>query len=238
MNVCVLMTVYLDPYGKKGEYFLRRAIESVLCQTCGAFRFLIMQDGPGPRIADIVHSYKDGRVEFHVTPDHIGLTDTLNISLPLITESYILRQDADDVSHPHRLGILLDHMQKDASVGAIGCNYGVLNEVNEHYVTNGSDPEKILREKGLSNLAGTIAGGGAMLRTEAVKRVGGWKYQYAQDFYMWVALRKAGYRVVSVKDTFYWYRVHRGQVSQIERETQKRCHQQIVEKECRGWHGG
>lgn len=230
-TICALMTVYLDPYGKKGEYFLRRAIESILCQTWGVFRFLIMQDGPcGSKFnsAEIVNSYQDGRVDYHITPEHIGLTESLNLALPLITEDYILRQDADDISHPRRLFKLLTEINKDPMIGAIGCNYGILNEQNEHMITNGSDPQKVK----LSDLAGTIAGGGSMLRTEAVKKVGGWKYEYAQDVYMWVMLRKAGYQICSVKETLYWYRTHKGQISQAKREQQKRCHQEIIKKEC------
>jgi len=228
VKVCILMTAYLDPYGKRAEYYLRRAIESILSQTYRDYKFCIVNDADHERVVQIASSYYDDRIVYIQNHKTIGLTASLNKALQYTEVPYILRQDADDVSHPQRLEKLLDVIEKDSTIGALGDNYGVLDQYGEVRHINGANPEIVP----LSGLAGTIAGAGSILRTEAVKKVGGWKYEYAQDFYMWVVLKKAGYKIKTLQDTLYYYRQHPGQISQAKRDRQKWCHQEIIEKEC------
>ncbi len=228
-EVCILMSVHLRPYGKAGELYLRQAIESNLCQTDRYFRFLIVIDGSDNNAERVISSYADERIEVIWKGENTGLTDSLNRGLREINEPFILRMDADDISHPQRLEKLIVPMRQHDSIGAIGDNYGVIDDMNRLYHINTADPSKLAIEK----LAGTIAGGGALLRTEAVKKVGGWKYKYAQDFYMWVALRKAGYKIISLEETLYYYRQHRGQISVRVKAEQNACGREIRENEIR-----
>ena len=57
MKLTVLMAV------RNGEPFLNLAIESILRQTYGDFRFLIIDDASTDRTREVVRSYSDKRIE-------------------------------------------------------------------------------------------------------------------------------------------------------------------------------
>lgn len=228
-KVCVLMTVYWGSIGKKkGEFMLRRAIESILCQTYKLFRFIIVIDDPNNQedMKLIIESYKSTKIYAWANGKNEGLTYSLNKALDIIDEDFIMRQDADDFSHPQRMEKQLAKIKTDDKIGAVGDNYGVI-ENGKWTITNGANPEN----NRITDLAGAIAGT-SMIRTSAVKEVGGWKYEFAQDFYMWVRMRQLGYRIVSLKETVYWLTVHKDQISQAKRDRQKACHRQIIEEVC------
>jgi len=68
---------------------------------------------------------------------------------------------------------------------------------------------------------------------EAIKQVGGWKYYYSQDFYMWVALRKAGWEIGFIPKTLYQYRRHTGQISVKYKKEQLACWKKIHDEALR-----
>jgi glycosyltransferase involved in cell wall biosynthesis len=226
MSVCVLTCVCLRS-DKDVEYF-KKAIESILNQTYKNFRYLIICDGESNKsgIFNIIDKYNDLRIEVHFKP-HSGLTDSMNFGLNLINEDYILRQDADDLSAPDRLEKLLNAIDEETAI--VGCNYGIIDGDGTINHINTADPEKLETK----DIAGSIAGGGVLLKTDVIKKLGGWKYAKAQDLYMMVMCRNNGYKVKSVKETLYYYRVHKGQISHNERDEQKECHRDIVRDLCK-----
>lgn len=230
IKIAVMMPVHFFEYTEAEESYLIKSIDSILNQTHDNFIFHIMLDGNFPRAQEIIERYQnqDNRINLIIS-EHIGLCGCLNYMLSLVNEPYILRQDADDISREMRAEVLLDVINGCNKIGAIGDNYGVINSSDRVIHINTADPETLR----LDRLAGSIAGA-SMLRTKAVKEVGGWKYKYAQDFYMLVKLRQAGYIIKSIKETVYYYRQHKNQISQKVREEQKACHREIVEKEING----
>ena len=232
-EVTVLMSVYWGDMDKeKAERYLRRAIKSILDQTYKLFVMIIVIDDPEnqEKITEIIKSFKSYRIDAFANDENIGVTHSLNRALHLIESRYIMRQDMDDYSDPQRLAKQLSVMENDKTIGAIGDNYAVVDEKGHKLATNAADPEKLSQDR----LAGSIAGGGTMVRTEVVKEIGGWKYQYAQDFYMWVKMRQAGHKVVSLKETVYFYTQHKDQISVAKRNAQKECHQKIEREICNG----
>lgn len=241
MKTTVLMTVNLDSWGNNGLSYLEQAINSICLQTEKDFRFFIVFDGVLQKdYIDILKKidFFKKMVKYDIDWEtsgksiKLGLTTTLNHSLYYILKcknvpKFILRQDADDYSAPDRLEKLLKIMESDDKIGAVGCNYGVVDSEGKLLHINTANPEKLPVER----LAGSIAGGGCLLRTDVVRQIGGWRYPYAQDFYMWVKMRQLGYRIVSSKETLYYYRQHPGQISVAKRESQKAAHREIIDKE-------
>src|ERR1043165_9221040 len=87
-----------------GERYVGEAIESVLAQRWRDFEFLIVDDGSTDRTAEVIASYRDPRIRVLTNGARLGLPRSLNRGLDAATSPLIARQDADDRSHPGRLG--------------------------------------------------------------------------------------------------------------------------------------
>jgi len=97
-SVSVIMSVY------NGERYLREAIDSILTQTYTDFEFVIINDASTDASSGILAKYAthDSRIILLQNDTNLGLTKSLNIGLRLARGRYIARQDADDISLPHR----------------------------------------------------------------------------------------------------------------------------------------
>jgi len=67
-KVTVLMPVF------NGERYLRKAVESVLCQTFQDFQFLIINDGSTDNTRDLILSYDDARIMLVDNKHNVGQT--------------------------------------------------------------------------------------------------------------------------------------------------------------------
>ncbi len=203
-----LMCVYIRDFDDAYEKYLKTAIDSVLAQTFKDFTFIIIDDGSPEEVVKFLKSYDDKRIQLH-SKKNTGLTDSLNFGLQFCQEKYIIRQDADDSSEPTRFEKEIQLLEKYPKCGAAGCWYYYLNEQDIAVESVRLDPMFMETPK----VAGSFAGGGCVLRREALLQVGEWKLKYAQDAYMWASMRRLGWELRSVPEILYSYRVHKGQIS-------------------------
>jgi len=112
--VTVLMPVY------NGEDFLKQAIESILAQTFIDFEFLIINDGSTDGTARVISKFSDSRIKAINNDENLRLIRTLNKGLDLSKGKYIVRMDADDLSHPDRIRNQVEFMESNPEVGVSG----------------------------------------------------------------------------------------------------------------------
>jgi len=112
--ITALMSVY------NGERYLRASIDSILRQTFSDFEFLIVDDGSTDGSAEIIRSYQDSRIRIVTNDRNLGLTKSLNRGLALARGEYIARQDADDISLPHRFEKQRQYLQRNTEVLVLG----------------------------------------------------------------------------------------------------------------------
>ena len=95
-RISVVMPVW------NGEKYLAAAVDGILNQTFRDFEFIIVDDGSTDGTAKILASYHDARLRIFRL-DHAGIVVALNFGLAQARGAWIARQDADDISLPHRL---------------------------------------------------------------------------------------------------------------------------------------
>lgn len=102
-KVSVVMTVF------NGGPFLRAAVDGILGQTVRDFEFLVVDDGSTDGSVDVLRAAEraDARIRLFANGSNRGQTACLNQALREARGEWIARQDADDVSHPRRLEVLL-----------------------------------------------------------------------------------------------------------------------------------
>ncbi len=118
-RVTVLMPVF------NAECFLDQSIQSILNQSYQDFKFLIINDGSTDNSLKVIEKYiLDKRIELISLQKNQGLISCLNIGLEKIYSQFIVRMDADDISHPERIRLLVEIMDSNPNVGICGTRVG------------------------------------------------------------------------------------------------------------------
>lgn len=84
------------------EKWLRRCIDSLLCQTYSDLQILLINDGSKDNSLDICNEYAalDSRIQV-ISKENSGVSDTRNMGLDKATGEYILFVDSDDYIDPN-----------------------------------------------------------------------------------------------------------------------------------------
>jgi len=175
-RVSVLMGVF------NGERFLRSAMDSVLNQTCRDIELIVIDDGSGDGTADVLSECNDDRLVVHRQQNQ-GLTRALIAAAACARGQYLARQDADDVSHPHRIDRQLDFLDTHPDVALVGTWASVIDADGERIGATHleTEPEAIARTLPEVN---QFVHGSIMMRAEAYREVGGYRaaFRFAQDY--------------------------------------------------------
>jgi len=185
-KVTVLMPVY------NGEKYLKKAIDSILCQTFNEFEFLIINDGSTDRSIEVIKSYSDPRIILVENGENLGLIATLNKGIDLARGKYIARMDQDDISVPDRFEKQIKYLDSNHQVGVLGSNFLIIDNQG-----NRLDSPMIFATQhefvrwGL-NFYSPIVHPSVMMRKDLIVATGGYssEYLHVEDYDLWVRLSR------------------------------------------------
>lgn len=218
------MSVYNGEYG--GKNWLTESVNSILNQTYKDFEFIIINDGSTDNTQNILEKINDSRIKIYCQ-ENIGLTKSLNRGLELCNGEYIARQDADDISYLNRLEKQLLLLKSDSKIGLVGSFFSFIDDQSNTFFIKKVYPDKV----DIKHLAGTV-GPGMLTKTSILYEVGKYTPEriYAQDFDLYIKIRKAGYIIKNIEEVLYGYRVHNQRISVIYEKEQLKDAQKIKEK--------
>lgn len=116
------------------EKYLAEAIESILNQSYSDFEFLIINDGSNDKSEEIILSYSDQRIRYIKNESNLKLIKTLNKGIQICKGKYIVRMDADDISHPERIQKQVEFMESNPDIGICGSWFETFGEVDTSIV--------------------------------------------------------------------------------------------------------
>lgn len=213
MDLSILLPVY------NGEKYIKAAVESILGQTYGDFRLIIINDGSTDLSKSIIESFDDKRIIYLENDRNEGLIYSLNKGLSQISTKYMARMDADDISHRDRLKFLYRFMEENPSVGICGTKVGEISEVMKGEVRIIDDEH--IRASHLINCSITHAS--AIYRMEILQKNTlkyEEKYKHSEDNALITDILSYSKGAI-LNHKLYWVRKHDQQVSQRFREIQK-----------------
>ena len=119
----ILVTVILSFFLEE-ECTLLRSINSILSQTYKKIEFIIVNDGchKDPIIPN------DKRIEYIKLKKNLGLAEVLNLAIDKAKGDYIVRQDADDISFPHRIETLLNTIVNNPHISIVGSSSIIIDQ--------------------------------------------------------------------------------------------------------------
>ncbi len=116
--VDVIMPVY------NAALYLKSSIESILSQSSQDFKFIIIDDWSTDWSRDILEEYakKDPRIKLLYNENNSWICFSLNKAIQESSAKYILRMDADDISHNNRIQLQVDFMENHPDVWVCWCD--------------------------------------------------------------------------------------------------------------------
>ena len=202
--ISVVMPVY------NGEMFLSDSIESVLNQTFTDFEFIIINDGSIDGTLKIIRGYSDNRIKFVDNGANNGLTVALNKAIGMARGEYIARQDADDISLPHRFHDQVSYLDNHADVALLGSSVYHINEWGE-ICGRAIAPVK---PGGKLTKSNWFCHGATMFRKNVFNEMGCYNpiMKYSQDYELWLRIAR-NHRVINLPQPLYKLRFHENNIS-------------------------
>jgi glycosyltransferase involved in cell wall biosynthesis len=199
---------------KNFKTYLRESMDSILGQTYKDLEFIIVDNASTDGTSEILASYDDPRVRHLRIDDDLGFTASLNYGIDKAKGDLIARHDADDVSLPERFEKQVAYLKAHKDIDVLGSFVQVIDAKGKKHEVRFSaqDHDSLVHEMPLSN---PMAHGSVMMRRCVLDR---FKYdpvfRYAQDYELWLRLKKDGtFRFHVLPEVLYLWRDHGGTVT-------------------------
>lgn len=113
----ISVIVPLHNLGSKGDYCLRRCLDSLLAQTYTDFEVLLMENGSTDDTVDVAQEYcnKDNRFKLHIL-DTVGIANARNEGIKLSNREYISFLDGDDTLSENFFEKMISILLSDKSI--------------------------------------------------------------------------------------------------------------------------
>lgn len=185
--------------------YLPAAIDSILGQTLRDFELLIVDDGSTDGSGNYLRSLSDPRVRLFST-DHLGPGGARNRLIDLVQTPYCAIMDADDVAAKGRFEVQLAFMREHPEVVLAGSQISLIAEDSTIRATPfPTTHDGILAA--LLNGRAVICNSSCVLRADAVRAVGGYRLQYAEDTDLFLRLARLG-KLANLDAALLNYRIH------------------------------
>jgi glycosyltransferase involved in cell wall biosynthesis len=187
---------------------LQKAVQSVLAQTLQDFEIIIINDASTDNTATYLEKLliSDPRIQVVTNAKSLYGSQARNLGIERSKGMWIAFLDDDDIWMPTKLAVQLQTLAANPNAVAVTCGYkinypwGIKKQVQP--------PAQVTLER---LLRANILGGASvcMANADTLKQFGGFdpKLRSAQDWDLWIKLRKAG-SIVSANESLVQYYVH------------------------------
>lgn len=171
------------------EKTIKETVESVLNQTFRDFEVIIVNDGSTDKTLNILSQFSDYRVRVF-SQENSGPQKSRNLGIEKSVGEYITFLDADDLWKPDKLELQLQMFKQYPESSVVYSWTNVIDEENQ-----------VSRRGGYFKRRGNVfldlllinfieSGSNPLIRSEVIKRVGGFDEEIVagQDWDMWLSL--------------------------------------------------
>ena len=199
MKFTVLMSVY---YKEKAEY-LQLALDSVMNQTLKPSEIVLVQDGKLTKelqavITEYLQKYSD-IFKTYALQQNQGLGKALNFGMQKCSNDLIARMDTDDIAEPCRFELQIKEFEQYKELMLCGGQIAEFADKPTEITGYRNVPLKHNEILNFAKKRNPFNHMTVMFKKQAVQSVGGYMdMPYFEDYWLWVRMIKAGYKVKNI----------------------------------------
>jgi glycosyltransferase involved in cell wall biosynthesis len=198
-----------------GARFLGEAIASILAQTYRDLELIVSDDGSTDGSLEVAEAYarKDARV-IVVQSQHGGIGAAMNRGLAVARGRFFAPMDQDDIASPDRLARSVAFLDAHAEIALVGGAAHVIDESGK-ILGKKTRPQSPANVAAAMHFSTAVIHPASMMRTEAVRAVGGYRsvLPFAEDYDLWLRLLERDYQMANLPEVVLSKRRHAGQVT-------------------------
>ena len=237
-RVSVLMPAY------NASATVAEAVASALAQTVAELEVIVADDGSAEPIAPALEGIADERLRVVRRPRNGGVSAARNTALALARAPLVAQLDADDLWREDHLEYLLGAFE-DPLIGLAYANVEIVGYAgSDRWIAARAPGDGLARwigdsaEHPVNDLrrlyrANPIPAPGVVMRTEAVRAVGGYPewLRVGEEYTLYIRLRRAGWQFAYVDRrtaTYRWPEPGRGATFNVRRSSRQEVKQFLV----------
>ena len=219
-KVCVLMPTF------NAAKFISYSIKSILDQSFRDFDFFIIDDCSIDDSRRIISEFekKDSRIKYFRNNNNIGYSSILENFKFYSNYDYLVRMDADDISHKDRISTQLKIIEQNDNIGVIGTNAIYINKNNDEISKNYNFKSGELLNSDFKNF-NRIFHSSTIINIKKLIDVGGYRkvFEPSEDLDLWLRISKK-YKIVNLNKYLLQYRLHENNFSENSLEKLAKSH--------------
>jgi len=206
-SVSIFMPVY------NGAKYISATIESIIEQTYKDWELVIVDDGSTDGTLRIAQGYaaRDTRIRIVSHEKNRGLSAARNTGLADVHASslYVMNHDSDDISMPTKLARLVDHLERNPGIAAVGSIAQYFNDAGE--ITGAPAikhlPADIRRTMGEVN---SMLVSATLIRREMAEKIAPFRGEFGgcDDYDFWTRALLAGFELENIPEPLHLIRLH------------------------------
>ncbi len=207
-------TTIIMPAFNVGSY-IGEAVNSVLAQTRGDWRLVIVDDGSVDETVEIARSFSDDRITV-IEQENAGAGAARNRAAAEANTEYLSMLDADDAWAPDYLEKMLGALEASPDLAFVACDaLAFIDDRNDAVLC--SENVRMVPPVTLEQVASRAfqVYTAVSMRRDWFERVGGFDetLRNAQDFDLWIRMLGAGAEAAFIAEPLAWYRDRPGSLS-------------------------
>lgn len=197
-------SVLMSVYKKENPEYLKTAIDSMLNQSVATNDFVLVCDGPlTDSLDEVISNFeKTNPGLFNVVrlPENKGLALALNEGITHCKNEIVARMDSDDFSKPDRIEKQLKAMD-ETGADIVGSNIFEFNGDITRLTGERNLPETDEEIREFAKSRSPFNHPSVVYKKSKVELVGGYgKFDYFEDYYLWVTLLQNGCKGYNVQE--------------------------------------
>lgn len=207
-------TTIIMPAYDVGPY-IGEAVKSVLAQTRGDWRLVIVDDGSADNTVAVARSFGDDRISV-IEQENAGAGAARNRAAAEAETEFLSMLDADDAWAPDYLEKMLGALEASPDLAFVACDaYAFIDDRNDRVLCSENVrmvPPVTLEQVAARDFQVYTA---VSMRRGWFEHVGGFDetLRNAQDFDLWIRMLGAGARADYIAEPLAWYRDRPGSLS-------------------------
>jgi len=195
--------------------YIEAAVASLQRQTLRDWELVAVDDGSSDATPALLAALarNDARIRVLQRPA-AGLVPALNAGLPHCRAGLIARMDGDDISHPRRLQLQADWLERHPQHDVVTCRvrHFPASQISDNlrgyvdWLNSLDDHEAMLRDLFVE---APLVQPSVMLRRQALEQAGGYQDNgWCEDYDLWLRLAQAGARFARLPQLLFFWRDH------------------------------